>query len=370
MAGGTGGHIFPALAVAEKLREHGANIDWLGTQSGMEFSLVPQKNIPLHLVSVKGFRGKGIVKKILSPFLLLKAIIEAIVIIRKVAPDVVIGFGGYVAAPGGIAAYLSGKALIIHEQNSVAGSTNKLLSIFATKKLEAFSGSLTNALLVGNPVRESVVKVFNELDDKTNVLNNIEESANGDQVKNILIMGGSLGAAAINSLVPHAINQLPKNISLKIWHQTGKDKSQQVTKDYKDLAINARVDEFIEDVTAAYRWADIIVCRAGALTVSEVAIVGLPAIFIPYPHAIDNHQVVNAQWLVKNNAAKMIEQSDLDVASLSAMLNDFLSDKQKMSDYSLALKKLAMPNSAQQVADVCEAVCLAQLRKRENKNAS
>jgi UDP-N-acetylglucosamine--N-acetylmuramyl-(pentapeptide) pyrophosphoryl-undecaprenol N-acetylglucosamine transferase len=370
MAGGTGGHIFPALAVAEKLREHGASIDWLGTQMGMEFNLIPQKNIPLHLVSVKGFRGKGLVKKILSPFLLLKAIVEAIFIIRKVAPDAVIGFGGYVAAPGGIAAYLSGKALIIHEQNSVAGSTNKLLSVFATKKLEAFSGSLKNAVLVGNPVRESVVEVFNELDDKHDSAASLEKSVSGDRVKNILIMGGSLGAAAINNIVPHAINQLPKSISLSIWHQTGKDKSQQVSKDYKDLNIDARIDEFIEDVTEAYRWADLIICRAGALTVSEVAIVGLPAIFIPYPHAIDNHQVVNAQWLVKNNAAEMIEQSNLDANSLSGMLNNFLSDKQRMDDYSLALKKLAIPNSAQQVANICEEVCLAQLIKRENKNAS
>ena len=201
MAGGTGGHIFPALAVAEQLRERGAEIHWLGTQLGMEFTLIPKHNISLHLVTVKGFRGKGLLKKMLSPFLLIKAIIEAIFIIRKVAPDAVIGFGGYVAAPGGIAAFILGKALIIHEQNSVAGSTNKLLSLFATKKLEAFEGSLKGAILVGNPVRKSVVDLFDDADNKigdvSHKLNELVDSpdnSHSQQTQNILIMGGSLGA--------------------------------------------------------------------------------------------------------------------------------------------------------------------------------
>ena len=370
MAGGTGGHIFPALAVVEKLRERGADIDWLGTHAGMEFDLVPKNNISLHLISIKGFRGKGLLKKILTPFLLVKAILQAIFIIRKLAPDAVIGFGGYVAAPGGIAAYLLGKPLIIHEQNSVAGSTNKLLARFATKKLEAFSGSLQDAILVGNPVRKSVVDLFDGLDNKFDQLDDLPNSESQQQVKNILIMGGSLGAAAINKVVPHAINELPKNISLNIWHQTGIGKQQQVSKDYKELGIDARIDEFIEDVTEAYCWADLIICRAGALTVSEVAIVGLPAIFIPYPYAIDNHQSVNAQWLVNNNASEMIEQSDLNAMSLSKMLNELLSDQQKMNEYARALKKLSLPDSAARVASICEEVCLDKISKRENKNAS
>lgn len=370
MAGGTGGHIFPALAVVEKLRERGADIDWLGTHAGMEFDLVPKNNISLHLISIKGFRGKGLLKKILTPFLLVKAVLQAVFIIRKLAPDAVIGFGGYVAAPGGIAAYLLGKPLIIHEQNSVAGSTNKLLARFATQKLEAFSGSLHDAILVGNPVRKPVVDLFDGLDNKFDQLDDLPNSGSLQQVKNILIMGGSLGAAAINNVVPHAINELPKNISLNIWHQTGIGKQQQVSKDYKELGIDARIDEFIEDVTEAYCWADLIVCRAGALTVSEVAIVGLPAIFIPYPYAIDNHQSVNAQWLVKNNASEMIEQSDLNAMSLSKMLNELLSDKQKMNEYARALKKLSMPDSAARVASICEEVCLNKTSKRENKNAS
>lgn len=377
MAGGTGGHIFPALAVAEKLRERGADIHWLGTHAGMEFDLVPTKNIPLYLISIKGFRGKGLLKKILIPFLLVKAIVQAFFIIRKIAPDAVVGFGGYVAAPGGIAAYLLGKPLIIHEQNSVAGSTNKLLAKFATKILEAFSGSLKNAVLVGNPVRKPVVDLFYELDSKINSLDknldepdDLQSSVDLKQAKNLLIMGGSLGAAAINNVLPHALNQLPQEMPINIWHQTGKGKSQKVSEDYKELGIDARIDEFIEDVTEAYRWADLIICRAGALTVSEVAIVGLPAIFIPYPHAIDNHQSINAQWLVKNNASEMIEQSNLNASSLSEMLNKLLSDKQKMTEYSSALKKLSMPDSAKYVASICEEVCLDKITKRENKNAN
>lgn len=377
MAGGTGGHIFPALAVAEQLRERGAEIHWLGTQLGMEFTLIPKHNISLHLVAVKGFRGKGLLKKMLSPFLLIKAIIEAIFIIRKVAPDAVIGFGGYVAAPGGIAAFILGKALIIHEQNSVAGSTNKLLSLFATKKLEAFEGSLKGATLVGNPVRKSVVDLFDDADNKTggashklNGLVDLPDNSHSQQTQNILIMGGSLGALAINNVLPHAINRLPKEVTVNIWHQTGKGKLQQVSKAYKDLKIDARVDEFIEDVTTAYRWADLIICRAGALTVSEVAIAAVPTIFIPYPYAIDNHQYLNAQWLVKNNAAKMIEQNKLDALSLSTMLTSLLNDKEQMHNYSKALKNLSIPDSALKVASICEEICLEKIIIRENNNAN
>jgi UDP-N-acetylglucosamine--N-acetylmuramyl-(pentapeptide) pyrophosphoryl-undecaprenol N-acetylglucosamine transferase len=377
MAGGTGGHIFPALAVAQQLRERGADIQWLGTQHGMESTLIPTHNILLHSLVVKGFRGKSFLKKMLAPFLLVKAVVAAILIIRRVAPDAVVGFGGYVAAPGGIAAFVLGKPLIIHEQNSVAGSTNKLLSLFATKKLEAFEGSLKGAVLVGNPVRKSVVGLLHDTDDKVGEVGQeaieIDESVThnyAQRTQNILIMGGSLGALAINSVLPDAVNSLPKGMAINIWHQTGKGKSQLVSKNYKDLNISARVDEFIEDVTAAYRWADLIICRAGALTVSEVSIAAVPAIFIPYPHAIDNHQYVNAQWLVKNNAAKMIEQSQLDALSLSTLLIDLLSDKQQMRNYSQALRKLSMPYSTLKIANICEKICLDNTTMRENKNAN
>lgn len=377
MAGGTGGHIFPALAVADQLRERGSEVHWLGTQSGMEFTLIPKHNIPLHLVVVKGFRGKSLLKKMLTPFLLIKAIVEAIFIIRKVAPDAVIGFGGYVSAPGGIAAFILGKALIIHEQNSVAGSTNKILSLLATKKLEAFEGSLKSAVFVGNPVRKSVVDLFDTTEKKTadhgfkaRGLDDLQGNSYAQQPQNLLIMGGSLGALAINKVLPHAIDLLPKTMAVNIWHQTGKGKLQQVNGAYKELGIDARVDEFIDDITAAYAWADLIICRAGALTVSEVAIAAVPAIFIPYPYAIDNHQYWNAQWLVKNNAAKMIVQSKLNALSLSAMLASLLNDKEQMCNYSQALKKLSMPDSASKVASICEKIGLDNVTIRENKNAS
>ncbi len=366
MAGGTGGHIFPALAVAEELRERGASIYWLGTASGMENVLVPKHGIDLHSISIKGFRGKGLLKKISTPFLLLKAVMQAVFIIRKLTPDVIIGFGGYVAAPGGIAAYLLRKPLIIHEQNSVAGSTNKLLAKLASKKLEAFSGSLIDAILLGNPVRKAVCRLFDENKGSAKV----DDSENIRKVLNVLIMGGSLGAEAINKAVPQAIAKLPEELVINIWHQTGKGKLQQVAESYKELEVDARTNEFIDDVTQAYQWADVIICRAGALTVSEVAIAGLPAIFIPYPHAIDNHQVVNAQWLVNNNAANMIEQSDLTAGSLADNLKSLLMDKEKIQSYSQALKELAMPHATKNVADICEQIYLDKTTKRESRHAN
>jgi len=361
MAGGTGGHIFPALAVAEELRERGASIYWLGTASGMENTLVPKHDIELHSISIKGFRGKGLLKKISTPFLLLKAVLQAIFIIRQLRPDVIIGFGGYVAAPGGIAAFLLRKPLIIHEQNSVAGSTNKLLARFANKKLTAFSGALTNAVLVGNPVRRAVCKLF----DKAPI-----SEGSTKNVLNILIMGGSLGAEAINKAVPQAIAKLPATLAINIWHQTGKGKLQQVTESYNELKIDARADEFIDDVTEAYQWADVIICRAGALTVSEVAIAGLPAVFIPYPHAIDNHQVVNAKWLTNNNAANMIEQRHLTPDTLAKSLEGLLMDKQKIQSYLQKLKGLAMPHATKDVADICEQICLDKTTKSESRHAN
>ncbi len=361
MAGGTGGHIFPALAVAEELRERGASIHWLGTALGMENTLVPKHGIDLHSISIKGFRGKGLLKKISMPFLLLKAVLQAISIIWQLKPNVIIGFGGYVAAPGGIAAFLLRKPLVIHEQNSVAGSTNKLLAKFANKRLEAFSGALTNAVLVGNPVRKAVCELFDKAltstEDKKTVLN-------------ILIMGGSLGAEAINKAVPQAIAKLPTTLAIDVWHQTGKGKLEQVAESYKELKFDARIDEFIDDVTQAYQWADVIICRAGALTVSEVAIAGLPAIFIPYPYAIDNHQVVNAQWLVDNNAANMIEQCDLTADTLAKSLEGLLIDKQKIQNYSQSLKELAMPHATKNVADICEQICLDKTTKSESGHAN
>lgn len=350
MAGGTGGHIFPAMAVARSLREKGASVHWLGTATGMEYQLVPAENIPLHLIHIKGFRGKGLLAKLLTPLLLLSAIFQALKVILKIKPDAIIGFGGYVAAPGGIAARLLGKKLIIHEQNSVAGTTNKLLAKLASCSLEAFPNSLPEASRVGNPIRADIKELF--------LSNSVgAEKEKSAYRKKLLIMGGSLGAAAINQIIPEVINSLPFDEQPEVWHQAGKNKHMELIGAYRSYDIPARVDEFIGDVAAAYQWADIVICRAGALTVSEIAVAGVPAIFIPYPYAIDNHQFFNAQWLVENNAAYLIEQKDLSVESLRLLLLDMLSSEKVLQDLSQHLKKLAMPLATEQVVAVCERAC-------------
>lgn len=347
MAGGTGGHIFPAMAVARALINNGSEIHWLGTEKGMESQLVPSEGIPLHLIPIKGFRGKGLLAKLSIPFLLFVSIVQAMKIIARVNPKVVVGFGGYVAAPGGIAARLLGKKLIVHEQNSVAGSTNKLLSKIASSNLEAFPNSLPKAIRVGNPVRSELKALFYQ---NRSSLDNISR-------KKLLIMGGSLGAAAINQVMPGAMSKLDPEERPEIWHQAGKNKHEELIADYKNDEVLARVDEFIEDVSVAYAWADIIICRAGALTVSEVAVAGIPAIFIPYPYAIDNHQFHNAEWLVKNEASHLIEQKDLTVDKLNSLLQKLLSDGSQLHEMSARLKKLAIPDATDKVVWVCEKAC-------------
>ncbi len=350
MAGGTGGHIFPALAVAKMLSERGAHVSWLGTQAGMESRLVPSENITLHTVNVKGFRGKGLAAKVAAPFLLLKAIFQAIHIIRNVQPSIVVGFGGFVAAPGGIAARLLGKKLIIHEQNSVAGSTNRLLAKLANTRLEAFPNSLPNAAHVGNPVRNDIVDISRAREKKIYSDNNVSPL-------NLLVMGGSLGAQAINEVVPKAIELFQKEQVINVWHQTGKNKKTPVEVDYKNHQIEARIEEFVDDVSSAYQWADVIICRAGALTVSEISVAGLPAIFIPLPSAIDNHQYFNAQWLVSHDAAVAIEQKQLTAEWLSQTLINLHKDRDKLNTMQQQLKHIALDNATQDVVSYCEALC-------------
>ncbi len=358
-AGGTGGHIFPAMAVARSLIEKGAQVHWLGTENGMEHRLVSGENIPLHLIPIKGFRGKKIVSKLMMPLLLCMATIRAMQVIKKVKAQTVIGFGGYVAAPGGLAARLLGKQLIIHEQNSVAGTTNKLLSKIATHSLEAFPNSLRNANRVGNPVRTEISDLFA-----------VEKKISTKEKKKLLVMGGSLGALAVNQILPEVIARLPESIRPDIWHQAGKDKLVALAEDYREKGIQVKAEEFIDDVAAAYRWADIIICRAGALTVSEIAVAGIPAIFIPYPYAIDNHQFHNAQWLVENDAAYLIEQKELNVEKLGGLLERILSNTEQLKAMSVNVKKLATPDATHQVVKICEQACKQRLVLGEHDNAA
>jgi UDP-N-acetylglucosamine--N-acetylmuramyl-(pentapeptide) pyrophosphoryl-undecaprenol N-acetylglucosamine transferase len=309
MAGGTGGHVFPALAVAQSLLEKGWRVSWLGTKKGLESRVIPEQGIEIDWLSVSGIRGKGLLAKVSSLLGLLKACLQARRILRKRKPHVVLGMGGFVSGPGGVMTKLLGIPLIIHEQNRVPGTTNRLLAKIATRVLEAFPDSFNkniNAICTGNPLRKNFL------------LQPKEEVSAPAQPLRILVFGGSQGAKALNEIVPEAMALLPE---VEVRHQTGAAMCEQVAARYKELAVNAEVTAFIDDMVEAYRWADLVICRSGAMTVSEVAAMGVPAIFVPLPGAIDDHQVANARFLADVGAGTILLQKDLNANSLAEKIN-------------------------------------------------
>ncbi|HSC68870.1 MAG TPA: undecaprenyldiphospho-muramoylpentapeptide beta-N-acetylglucosaminyltransferase [Cellvibrio sp.] len=352
MAGGTGGHVFPALAVAEELRARGANVNWLGTGRGIENRLVPAADIPLHLIKVEGVRGRGIIGLVKAPFLILYALLQALSVIRQVKPTVVLGFGGFASGPGGLAAKLSGTPLVIHEQNAVAGTTNRLLAKIATKVLAAFPNAFPNAAgeqVVGNPVRNQIKHLANPRD----------RYLGREQQKlplQLLVVGGSLGAKAINELIPQALAELPSESRPSIWHQTGRGHIEATTALYMQSQVKAKVTEFIDDMAAAYAWADLVICRAGALTVSELMAAGVASALIPLPSAIDDHQTFNAKNLSDAGAGIALVQKDLTAAKLAALLLTELADRTRLMSMAEKAQQLAKPGAAAQVADICEEV--------------
>ena len=320
MAGGTGGHVFPGLAVANALRNEGWDIHWLGTAERMEAQVVPKHDIPIHFIPVKGLRGKGVSARLQGAVALVKSLFSARRIIKRLQPDIVIGFGGYASGPGGVAAKSLGIPVIVHEQNAAAGMTNKLLSKFASRVLlgfndakEQFSGVADKVHTVGNPVRDEIWQVMPKSVDinADTSKNSLDNSSDRTDSLNMLVVGGSLGAQILNETVPETCGVLE---GLSIKHQCGKGNCEGVSQAYTSVGADMSkidVSDFIDDMAAAYEWADFIVCRAGALTVSEVAAAGRAAIFVPLPFAVDDHQTKNAQSLVKQNAALMIAQSVL-----------------------------------------------------------
>lgn len=347
MAGGTGGHVIPALTVAKELQSRGADIQWLGTRKGIEAKLVPAAGIELHFLDVEGVRGKGVGSLLKAPFLINKAIAQAAKVIRRLQPNAVLGMGGFASGPGGIAARLAGVPLVIHEQNAVAGTTNRLLaSLAAKRKLEAFPGALKDAEHTGNPIRSEVSALWQ--DDKR-IANRLVKN----ERPRLLVLGGSLGALAINELMPLALKAMDESLRPQVWHQCGERHLSLCREGYQQANIEARVDAFIDDMAAAYAWADLIVCRAGALTVSEIAAVGIAALFIPFPHAIDDHQTKNAQWLLEAGAAKIVQQDELDENKLATLLNELLSDRDTLLNMAASGRALASPNATARVADVC-----------------
>lgn len=301
MAGGTGGHVFPALAVARVLRERGLTPVWLGTERGMESKLVPQHHIEMEYITVSGVRGKGVRTALLAPLQLARAVAQAMAVIRKRKPVVVFGAGGFASGPGGIAAWLLRKPLVIHEQNAIAGMTNRWLSRLAARVFEAFPNSFTHAVCVGNPVRREIAAVAAPA----------VRFAGRDDAIRVLVIGGSLGAQRLNELVPAALALLRPQERPQVIHQAGERNLPQAQINYREANVQAEVRAFIDDMAAMYAWADLVVCRAGALTVSELAAVGVAALLVPFPAAVDDHQTHNAQFLVKAGAAVLLQERDL-----------------------------------------------------------
>jgi UDP-N-acetylglucosamine--N-acetylmuramyl-(pentapeptide) pyrophosphoryl-undecaprenol N-acetylglucosamine transferase len=363
MAGGTGGHIFPALAIAEELSKQNYKIVWLGTKNGMESRLVPENGYDIEYIDIAGLRGKGISSLLTMPFKLIKAVIQTFSIIKKVKPVMSIGMGGFVTGPGGLVSRIMGKPLVIHEQNAISGMSNNLLSFIATQKLCAFPNAYKGkwkhgeCLVTGNPVRKDLIKI-----------NNIEKKQN-KQAINILVLGGSLGAQIINETVPATIKQIQQQAEAQenkktyqhysIKHQCGRGKESQVNElikeDYFDNKLNIKVDyqvmEFIKDMAQAYQWADLVICRSGALTVSEIACVGKASILIPYLYAVDDHQTENAKYLTEQNAGYLLSQNNLTIESLKEIIGQCTPEK--IEDMSNSAKKLAKANATKVVVENC-----------------
>ena len=350
MAGGTGGHIFPGIAVAEYLAKQHWHIHWLGTAERMEAEIIPKQGYDISFINIAGVRKNGLKSLLLMPFKVVNAVWQSIKVLKQVKPDVVLGMGGYASAPGGIAAWLLGIPLVLHEQNAVAGMTNKILAKFATKTLSAFPNAFkakVKTQVIGNPVRTDIIAIADEAKGQREH----RELA----TKNILIVGGSLGAKVLNDIVPLAIAKL-QDETVNVWHQTGANNQQGVLASYQPLEhLNKqiKVTEFIDDMASAYQWADLVICRAGALTVSELAMAGKAAIFVPLPHAVDDHQTKNAGYLVACGAAKLIKQHNFNEETVAQQLAQLFNDNTAIAKMSQAAKAAAKPNATEDVAMIC-----------------
>jgi UDP-N-acetylglucosamine--N-acetylmuramyl-(pentapeptide) pyrophosphoryl-undecaprenol N-acetylglucosamine transferase len=350
MAGGTGGHVFPALATARVLKRRGFEIVWLGTQRGIEARLVPAEGIPIEWLSVGGLRGKGVVTLLAAPFRLLVAISQALRAVRRHRPRVVLGAGGFASGPGGLAAWLLRRPLVVHEQNAVAGLTNRVLARLADRVLEGFPGSFgkhVRAERVGNPVRPEISAVAPP--DR--------RYAGREGRARLLVFGGSQGSARLNAVVPAAIAELPAELRPEIIHQTGQHGLDETQAAYRSRGLDADVRAFIDDMASAYGWADLAVCRSGALTVAELAAAGVPAILVPFPAAVDDHQTRNAQYVVQEGAAVLMPESKLTPVSLAATLRGLLeAGRPKLLEMAQAARRTAITDAHERLADACIAV--------------
>jgi len=354
MAGGTGGHVFPALAVAEVLRDRNVAVTWLGTRRGIEAELVPEHGFPIDFIDVEGVRGRGVMKLLKAPFVLMKSLWQSMGVIRNQKPDVVLGLGGFASGPGGVAARLLGLPLVIHEQNAVAGTTNTLLAKIANRILEAFPGALPRGEWVGNPVRKAIedLPALNE--------GKVTDGVQSELPIQLLVLGGSLGATAINQQVPKALALLSDGTDIEVRHQCGRAHQSDTKSVYEAAGVKASIEPFISDMAEAYEWADVVICRAGALTVAELTAAGVGALLIPYPHAIDDHQTKNGEWLVEQKAALLMQQSDLTPEKLAAQITEWSTDRTKLQSMAVNARAMAKSGVAESVADICMEVCRGQ----------
>lgn len=335
MAGGTGGHVFPAIAVANVLQQQGWQVEWLGTKDRMEAHLVPKHGIAIHFIEISGLRGKGIKALLAAPFKILRAILQARKIIKTYQPDAVLGMGGYVSGPGGVAAKLAGVPIILHEQNAVAGLTNKWLAKIATRVLQAFPTAFADAEVVGNPVRADLFALPTPQ----------QRFSQREGALRILVVGGSQGARVLNLLMPKVAAQLTKDVVIR--HQAGKGNSEAIKALYPQN-INVNVSDFIDDMAAAYAWADVVICRSGALTVCEIAAAGVPAIFVPFQHK-DQQQYLNARYLADAGAAEIIQQAELTPERVVELLQKW--ERPTLLAMAEKAQSKAAPTAAQRVAE-------------------
>lgn len=344
MAGGTGGHIFPGLAVAEALRARGWRVHWLGAPNSMEAQLVPPRGFPLETIDFGGVRGKGVKTLVLLPLKLLRAFWQSIRVVRRVRPQVVVGLGGYITFPGGMMSVLLGKPLVLHEQNSVAGMANKVLAGVADRVYSAFPQVIAKGEWVGNPLREPFL--HQPAPER--------RFAGRSGPLKVLVVGGSLGAKALNDVVPKALALLPAQQRPYVLHQSGARQIDELRANYAAAGVQAELTPFIDDTATAYAEADLVICRAGASTVTELAAVGAPALFVPFPFAVDDHQTTNARFLVDAGGGWLVQQKDLTPESLAALLQKL--DRSELLHKAIAAKRMEKTQATEQMVAACEAL--------------
>ena len=343
MAGGTGGHIFPALAVAHLLRDAGWRVVWLGNPQGMEAKLVPQHGFEMVNLKFAALRGKGLLRKLLLPLNLLRGFWQALQAIRQVRPNVVLGMGGYITFPGGMMAALTGVPLVLHEQNSVAGLANRVLAGVADRILTGFPDVFGKGSWVGNPVRPEIARIAPPH----------ERLAERSGALHVLVIGGSLGAQALNEMVPQGMALLGESDQPQIVHQAGEKHLDALKANYAAVGVQAHCVSFIEDMAGAYEWADLVICRAGALTIAELAAAGVASILVPFPHAVDDHQTGNAKFLVHAGGAFLLPQSDLTPEAIALIRNYSHGQLLEMAEKA---RSLAKPDATAEVAQICSEI--------------